>query len=141
MSTNEKHLRGKDGGLGFSRGREATESLPIFMGVMGGSAEMALATGYARVERSPTVTLFSEPKRLGDFSISTALWKPRAQTQFTTITESPPSHQKLSPNSVKHPCRSPCAKAKTIILKTKTANLQTAMLRFCYQKGSAAQCA
>lgn len=83
---------------------------------------------------------FSEPKRLGDFSINTALWKARAQIQFTTITESPPSHQKLSPNSVKHPCRSPCAKAKTIILKTKTANLQRAMLRFCYQKGSAAQC-
>ena len=58
MPTNEKHLRGKDGGLGFSRGREATESSPIFMGVMGGSAEMALAMGYARVERSSTVTPF-----------------------------------------------------------------------------------
>ena len=34
MSTNEKHLKGKDGGLGFS---------PIFMGVMGGSVEVALA--------------------------------------------------------------------------------------------------
>ena len=116
MSTDKKHLKGTDGGLGFSSGREAIESSSIFMGVMGGSIEVALAMEYARVEWSFTVTPFSEPKRLGDFSISTALRKPGAQIQFTTITESPPSHQKLSPSSVKHPCRSPCVEAKTITL-------------------------
>ena len=62
MSTNKKHLRGKDGGLGFSRGREATESSPIFMGVMGGSVEVALAMEYGRWSGHLQLPLSQNPK-------------------------------------------------------------------------------
>lgn len=141
MSTNEKHLRGKDGGLGFSRGREATESSPIFMGVMGGKCGDGSCHGICK---SGAVTysypLLQNPKAgrfLNQHCSMEAQGSRHNSPPSLSLHHISPKWPQLcqAPLQTHHQCQS-----KNNYFKTKTANLQTAMLRFCYQKGSAAQC-